>query len=68
MRKKQDNTLFIFIILVILLFILPLTFNTPEKLGIQASPPKEALAGSIVLVTLALIIYFSEKTYKYSVD
>lgn len=67
MRKKQDNTLFIFIILVILLFILPLTFS-PTNLGIQASPPKEALAGSIVLVILALIIYFSEKTYKYTIN
>lgn len=67
MQKKEDNTLLVFILLVILHFILSLAFGV-EKTGVQSSPPREALAGIIVLIILAVVLYFSEKRYKYSLS
>jgi len=73
MQKRRINQnlfiLIIIIILYILALILPQLNQSGTSLnGVSRSPPREAFIGLIILIVLALIIYVSERTYKYHLE
>lgn len=75
MQKKSNNLVIILIILFIIHFLLMFLFGPNynqetnfKGITMQKAPPRETYIGVIILISLALIIYLSEKTYKYDLE